>query len=159
MKKTSLIFISIFSLLPIITHAKSEKSVPLESIDFIKIIKASKDSIKEERMIVKDGNDKDVEVKLNLMVLEEDTQNFTEKLENSDLRLSIYEIILRTKSSLKNPYSFIPREIKILNDNKSESKIYVEVQYTAENSYGANVVRKTVAVVNKNKIETMYSRN
>lgn len=158
MKKVHFTFISIFLLFPIITYAKTEKAIPLESVDFIKITKESSDSIKEDKIIVKDGNDKDVEVKLSVMVLTDDTQDFTRKLESNDLRLSIYEVILKTKSTLKNPYSFIPREIKITNDNKSDAKIYIELRYTAENSYGANVVRSTIAVVNKNRIETIYSR-
>ena len=150
MKKIYLILISIFLIVPVIVHANTEEAIPLMKVDFIKIASDSNDIMKERTIILKDGNNKDVEVKLSVGVLEEDTESFIKKLKDTNLHLKIDELISGTRSRLKNPYSFIPREVRILNDRKSDSKIYVELKYTAENSYGGTLLQKVLAIADKN---------
>lgn len=86
---------------------------------------------------MKNGDDQDVEVKISFMVgVPENIKSFDLKKTNS----MIVTAIDNTKSILKNPYSFVPRRIQIL--DSSSTLWYVVVEYTAKNSYGADVAGK-----------------
>lgn len=156
MKKNHLMFISILSLLPVLASAKNEDTASLENIDFIKITKESTDTIKKNKILVKDGNNKDVEVELNIMVLTDETENFIKKIENNNMNLLIHRVIKRTINGLKNPYSFIPRKINVMNYGKSNDIVLIDLEYTAENSYGANLKGNTKAMISNDEIEKIF---
>ena len=74
-----------------------------------------------------------------------------ENIKTFDLKKSnrmIFSAVENTKSTLKNPYSFIPRKIQML--DRSPTEWYVTVEYTAKNSYGADVAGKRIFKFDQN---------
>ena len=104
---------------------------------------ATNPSILTKKM--KGGEDQDVNVKISFMV------GIPENIKTFDLKKSnrmIFSAVENTKSTLKNPYSFIPRKIQML--DRSPTEWYVTVEYTAKNSYGADVAGKRIFKFDQN---------
>lgn len=94
---------------------------------------------------IKNGEDKNVDVRVSLMVgIPDNIKSF----DINKLNAMLNSALESTKGVLKNPYSFVPRKIQVIDD--SPTLWYVVVEYTAKNSYGADVMNKRMFKFDQN---------
>ncbi|GEM_PF-6870161 len=82
---------------------------------------------------VEDGNNNPVPIKVYVKITSEPEKSLTVKELTSRVNLTAFQIKLR----LKNKYTFIPRSAMATLNGRS---LEVFMEYTAKNSYGADVV-------------------
>ncbi|RKG37875.1 hypothetical protein [Acinetobacter sp. WCHAc060007] len=83
--------------------------------------------------LVLDGNGKKVKANVGVRL----DSKIPVPLSKSDLEQNIYFVSEMIKIKLKNPYSYRPRDILAKQDG---TKLEIIIRYTAQNSYGADVV-------------------
>lgn len=87
------------------------------------------------KIITEDGAGNKVEVKFSIFI----TEAQLKELGVENINKINYDALVKTKYTLKNKYTFIPREISWYNSDKSnfKGKWLVSIKYSAQNDFGA----------------------
>jgi len=91
---------------------------------------------KEKYIYMKNGSNDLTKVKVDFLAIKE---LFIENIEIEKLNLIIGKASLKTKYSMKNPSSYIPKSIQYSLINEKQNRYSITISYTAQNSYGGAI--------------------